>query len=151
MSAIVSMEQRHLEDVARKMRAQDCFEVGFLWREPDLVMWARGHARRPGLHFTLLDSQVGPIACGGILDSLPGVGTAWLVAMEIWARHVKRVARAFRVIANDDTYRRIQAYINPTNEPAIRFAMWLGFEYEGECKRLAPSGDSLLQFAYTRR
>jgi hypothetical protein len=132
------------------MRDQDCFEIGFLWKEPDMVEWARRHAQRPGLHFSLVEKGE-PLACGGVLDALPGVGTAWLVAMQAWTLYVRTVTRAFQVIAADDCYRRIQAYVNPTNEPAIRFVMWLGFEFEGECKRLAPNGDSMLLFAHTRR
>jgi hypothetical protein len=150
MAAIVTMERSHLIRVANAMREVDRYEIGCVWREPDTVSWAERHSARPGLHFALL-SKGDPVACGGIIDAMPGVGTAWMIARISWTPFVKTIARAFRVVAADGIYRRIQAYINPGNEPAKIFAMWLGFEYEGECKCLAPNGDSMLQFAYTRR
>jgi len=139
----------HLQTVMHNMRPQDRIEFETIADQKDLDTWASNYVALPGFNWAVLNSARAPVACVGFREIAQGVAVAWFVATEAWKRHAKSTTRAFRIMSRNRIYRRIEAYVNPENVKAQQYVRWLGFQYEGNCRRRAANGSDLLQYAFT--
>ena len=146
---IVTMQPWHLLRVAMHMREEDAVEQDLLSPGTDRQFWACRRALEPGLAYAVTDSRGMPVACFGFLDEAEGRCTAWLVATPDWCRHVKSIAKAFRVIARDGGYRRIQAFVQPGRPGAEKFLKWLGFTRDGPLPKMRSDGGAMDLYSYT--
>ena len=100
--------------------------------------------------YTLLDGDE-VLACAGVSTMWNGVAEGWIVLSKYAIKHRVSVARyteqLFDGIMKDNSLWRIQASVHTTDEKAIRFAQWLGFEYEGVMKKFGPDGSDYFRYA----
>ena len=83
--------------------------------------------------FTLEDDDE-ILAVGGAHIMWPGVAEAWVLVSPSGKQHGRLFARyakrRFEGMLKENDIRRMQATIHVTDEPAMRFVEWLGFEKE---------------------
>lgn len=149
MTKIVTMEPWHIMAVALNLREFDITQLRLYTDEKDAQTYACKVALAPGIKFAVLDDKHLPVACFGITDEVPGVGTMWILGTDAWKAHVKSIKRATLRLFEEKLYRRVQAWIEPGNAVAKRYAEWHGFEFEGRCKKLTPSGADMDLYSRT--
>ena len=100
--------------------------------------------------YTLVDGEE-VLAVGGAHIMWFGVGELWvLVSPEAkrraapFARYTKGVIDS---ILQEHKLRRMQASIHVEDQPAIRFAEWLGFKNEGVMRKYGVEGDDYYRMA----
>lgn len=100
--------------------------------------------------YTIVDGDE-ILAVGGAHIMWFGVGELWvLVSPEAkrraapFARYTKRVVDS---ILQEHKLRRMQASIHVKDQPAIRFAEWLGLEHEGVMRKYGIQGDDYIRMA----
>lgn len=93
------------------------------------------------------------VACAGVSILWQSVAEGWLIMSSDAARHPVSVARytgrLFDSIMKKNSLHRIQASVNCKDDKAVRFAYWLGFEYEGIMKKFGPDGSDYFRCART--
>jgi hypothetical protein len=137
---IVAMEPWHILCVVMQMREQDAVDFDLLAADADRQRWACARALAPGLAYAVLNSEGRPVACFGFLDDGPARCTAWLVATRSWCCHVKSIAKAFKIVAREGGYRRIQAHVRPGRPGAEKFLKWLGFNRDAPLPKMCADG-----------
>jgi len=100
--------------------------------------------------YTMVDGEE-VLAVGGAHIMWFGVGELWvLVSPEAkrraapFARYTKGVVDS---ILQEHSLRRMQASIHVDDEPAIRFAEWLGLEHEGVMRKYGVQGEDYIRMA----
>ena len=143
------MQPWHLLSVVMHMREGDAVEFDLLSSGLDRQRWACRRALEPGLAFAVTDSKGMPVACFGFLDEAEGRCTAWLMATPDWCRHVKSIAKAFKVVVREGGYRRIQAFVRPGRPGAEKFLKWLGFNRDAPLPKMCADGSPMDLYSYT--
>lgn len=115
---------------------------------------SKGEYLLNGICWTIVDDgQV--IACGGVMYTSPGVGTAWMHTDKCITQPRCRILgtfyRAYNTIINAHArldLRRIQAVAFVDNPKDVRWLMRLGFASEGVMKYMGPNGEHAIMFAH---
>jgi hypothetical protein len=146
---IVTLEPWHLMAVVMNIRAEDAEDFNLLGGSFDRQRWACERALAPGVAFAVLDLKMHPVACFGFIEDAPGRCTAWLVASDRWRCYVKAITKAFRIVAKEGCYRRIQALARPGRPGAAKFLKWLGFNLDGPMPGMCIDGGSMELYSFT--
>ena len=100
--------------------------------------------------FTLEDDDE-ILAVGGAHIMWPGVAEAWVLVSPSGKQHGRLFARyakrRFEGMLKENSIRRMQATIHVTDEPAMRFVEWLGFEREGLMRKYGVEGEDYIRVA----
>jgi hypothetical protein len=101
-----------------------------------------------------LEDDGSPVACGGVVTLIPGVGEIWLVVSPLMTVRPLSLCRALRakkreLLSDKYGYRRLQAIIWCGFELGCRLATRYGLTYEGTLERYLPYGDAYM-FAVVR-
>lgn len=137
--------------VAKHMRPTDweCLKAVTTIEDPEVFGLNRWQT--DGAAWSLHDDSGVPVAMGGISQTVPWIGTAWMVATQdmdlaSWKKLVRHSRTVFRNAAK--VIQRIEAHVLPTWPEADKFARSLGFVLEGERHRAGREGQSILTFVY---
>ena len=107
---------------------------------------------RDGWSFTLMRKKK-PVLIAGLLPMLPGTAMAWLVASDLIRRYPVAAAASCRAglarLRLEHKLHRVQVFIYPGFPTAIRFAEWLGFQYEGTMKKVSADKQDYYLYALT--
>jgi RimJ/RimL family protein N-acetyltransferase len=91
------------------------------------------------------------LACAGVSIMWQGVAEGWLIMSRHAYKYPVSIARytdgLFEGIMKRNNLRRIQASVNCNDEKSVKFANWLGFEYEGIMKKFGPDGADYFRYA----
>ncbi len=100
--------------------------------------------------YTLVDDDE-ILAVGGAHVMWFGVGELWVLVSPEAKRRAAPFARYAKGVVNsilqEHQLRRMQASIHVKDQPAIRFAEWLGLEHEGVMRRYGIQGDDYIRMA----
>lgn len=108
-----------------------------------------GASLSEGRAFTIFeDGQVQ--ACLGVYDLWPGRGLCWALLSADMRRLMLPVTVRARRFFVESGYRRLEAYVDPTFDEAIRWIELLGFKHEALMAKFTPDGDDQLLYARTR-
>ena len=96
---------------------------------------------------TILTDDGRPIAAIGVAPIMPRVGTAWgVISDEAVREHgplLSAVAkRGLAKILDAHIFRRIDVMVRADFDRALDWAVWLGFDKEGEKENYGPNGDT---------
>ncbi|MGH8743487.1 MAG: hypothetical protein ACREUY_04335 [Burkholderiales bacterium] len=91
------------------------------------------------------------IACAGVTPCWAGRAKAWSMVSDDLGRYVMGVHRAVKRFLDSYPARRIECDVDPRSDVAVRWAVRLGFEYEGTQRAYTPSGDDMDLYARIRR
>jgi hypothetical protein len=80
-------------------------------------------------------------ACLGVFDFMPGLGIAWAMFSPGSWHLLPEISAVAADYLSTCTYRRIEAHINPTFRPSVRWAKRMRFQFEGVMRQHAPDGD----------
>lgn len=142
------MEPWELMSVVCRARDEDISEMALV-DGLDRQRWACKMALEPGLFFTVTDREGKPVACVGFTDGGNGIGNAWMVATPEWCRHLKSIAKGWKIVLKESGYRRIQAMVIPERPGAVKFLSWLGFKRDGGLPKMGSDGSSMDLYSYT--
>ena len=91
------------------------------------------------------------VACAGVSVMWEGVAEGWLVMSKHASKYPVSIARYTEGLFDDIMKRnglwRIQASVNASDVTSVKFAHWLGFEYEGIMRKFAPDGADYFRYA----
>ena len=91
------------------------------------------------------------VACAGVSIMWKGVAEGWLIMSRHAYKYPVSIARytegLFDGIMERNELRRIQASVNCNDVKSVKFADWLGFEYEGIMKNFGPDGADYFRYA----
>lgn len=97
--------------------------------DPDLRKWALERAALPGAQWSLvIDGQV--MAIGGLMDK-GTTGELWFAGAMGWERYVVPIVKGVRTLHEAALFDSLTCQVYADNEPAQRFAEYLGFERVG--------------------
>lgn len=101
-------------------------------------------------HGTRIAEQVGlaktvlvdgkPIACAGVIEVWKGRAFAWSYLGEGWERQMRLVHRAALAGLRACRWRRVEMAVDPRHPEGKRWALHLGFEFEGLARKFTPDG-----------
>jgi len=103
--------------------------------------------------FTIFDAEGTPSAACGIVLAYEGVGEVWAALAsrgKAFGRVPVEMKRLLQKTIREYGLRRVQAHINSRHAASIRFAQWMGMEYEGTCRRFGPNGEDYDRYAWVR-
>jgi hypothetical protein len=105
-----------------------------------------------GPSFTGLDDGL-VLGAAGLLFLIPGVAEVWMILPKVGdglqRRFTARVCRQWLgEMGALYALRRIQARVDLTQRPHVRFINWLGFVYEGTLSRFGPEGQPYGMYAW---
>ena len=87
----------------------------------------------------------GIIGCAGLDMTVEGTATAWAIFTPLFAKHYftvhKGILRSLIVLKKQYNINRIQAWVDADNESAVKWALMLGFEKEGLCRKFYKGKD----------
>lgn len=115
----------------------------------DLLAGGYGAFYERGTAQTVWDGDT-PIACFGESMLWPGNGECWaILARDLGTRFIA-VDRAVRALIERVSTPRLQAYVDATFAPGVRWMLDLGFKVEGKLHRYLPGGNDAFMFALVR-
>lgn len=115
----------------------------------DLLDYGYGAFYQRGIARTVwLDGD--PVACFGESIVWDGVGECWAILAGNIGISMVAVDRAVRALIGKVSTRRLQAYVDASFEPGVRWMLDLGFTVEGKLKRYLPNGNDAFLFALVR-
>jgi hypothetical protein len=91
-----------------------------------------------------------PIACMGAIELWPGVMECWSVIAGALGTKFLWVDSAARDLIEKTRVRRLQAYVDASFEPGVRWMLDLGFTVEGKLAGYFPNGNDAFPFAMLR-
>jgi RimJ/RimL family protein N-acetyltransferase len=140
------MTLEHILALLPRIRACDAYEILAASRYRTLEDWARSRLDIPGCAFSALEGDVVQ-ACGGVLEGpVAGIGALWLVGSERLQSVAKHVLRVWRAIRDHGGFRRLECKCYAANDVANRFALRLGFTFEGTLRGYTLEGGELNQY-----
>jgi hypothetical protein len=89
-------------------------------------------------------------ACGGVIQLWEGMGEAWFALADEMDLPVFTICKAIKEYLDGligAPYKRLQATVKCSDEKAIRFIEWLGFEREGLLRSYGVDGDDYYIYA----
>ncbi len=88
-----------------------------------------------------------PVACAGLVESWPGLATAWALLGPEAVHHGGRIHRSVKqwLSINSPRYRRIEAAVMEEHAAGIRWVRHLDFELESVMERYGPAGETCLR------
>ena len=93
------------------------------------------------------------VACAGVSIMWQSVAEGWLIMSSDAYKYPVSIARytegLFDSIMKKNNLSRIQASVNCSDEKSVKFANWLGFEYEGIMRKFGPDGSDYFRYART--
>jgi RimJ/RimL family protein N-acetyltransferase len=91
------------------------------------------------------------LAVGGVHTLWEGVGECWIMLSKSGRKKPFTVAKytfvLFDNMISQENIIRLQASIASTDDKALKFAKWLGFEFEGIMRKYGPDGDDYYRVA----
>lgn len=137
--------------VACNMREMDweCLRAVTTIEDPEVFGLNRWQT--DGAAWSMHDDDGIPVAIGGISQSVPWIGTAWIVATNrMDVRSWKKLVRHSRKVLHNaaKVIPRIEAHVLKSWPEAEKFARSMGFKFEVERRRAGRDGQSILTFVY---
>lgn len=137
--------------VAKHMRPMDweCLKAVTTIEDPEVFGLNRWQT--DGAAWSLHDDSGVPVAMGGISQSVPWCGTAWMVCTEemtpaSWKKLIRHSRKVFRNAVK--VIPRIEAHVLDGWGEAKEYADRLGFKYEGTRIRAGRDGQDIHTFVY---
>jgi hypothetical protein len=90
------------------------------------------------------------IACAGAFQVWDGRAQAWAMLSTSLPQYVLSVHRAVKRFLDDYQVRRVECTVDPRSKLAVRWAVRLGFSYEGTMPGYTPQGDTMDLYARVR-
>jgi hypothetical protein len=99
---------------------------------------------------TILDNMGLPVAIGGVIQMLPGVGEVWLYAKpEYREDHPIALAKAVKKFLSSfgDQFHRLQMTIDSRDKALLKWALFLGFKQEGVLRQYGQELEDHIMFS----
>ena len=90
------------------------------------------------------------LGCGGFVQYWEGRVQAWTVLALAVKRYPMALHRLVTRMLSQVQARRIECTVDPTNVAAVRWAVRLGFQYEGTMRGYTPDGATMDLYALVR-
>jgi len=111
----------------------------------------RSLIEHPNIDAFTLEDDGEILAVGGAHIMWTGVAEAWVLVSPSGKKHGRLFARyakrRFEGMLQENAITRMQATIHVTDESAMRFVEWLGFEKEGLMRKYGVDGDDYIRVA----
>lgn len=94
-----------------------------------------------------------PVGCFGIRIYWPHVGEAWVILTKdiekYCGAHIQG-KRIFEQMIEEFDLHRVGAFLRTDRPEFVRYAEYMGFEREGECRKFFPDGTNCYMYARVR-
>lgn len=139
MIQIVKFRAAHLQ-VLNLQKSQEYFRGEFGNPNYGLQLEASPYS------FTgLVDDKV--VGCAGVHELWQGRAVAWALLSEGVGPHMRSISRAALGFLAQAPWRRVEAMIDASFEPARRWAQMMGMQQEGLMRAYSPTGNDYYIYA----
>lgn len=127
--SIVKANERHIDEIAPRMRHDDAREVWSMFRMTPSQALAKSLYRSDYAFAGLVDGRAEVMWGVGAISPVFGVGMPWLLGTDVVLDHRKQFLRASRewVDIMLARYDELMNYVDDRNEVTKRWLQWLGF------------------------
>ena len=142
MVEIVAFRPEHLAAL-RIQAVQASAQASLTLAHGQEIAAAGGYART-----ALVDGV--PVACAGMIEMWKGRAYAWAYLAEGWEKHLKVVHRAVLQALKSCRWRRVEMAVDSRYPQGKRWALHLGFDYEGTARAYTSDGRDCEIYARVR-